>query len=397
MFMMTRTAFLLLLSGWKRFFAVICLIALLSLTAGLLGTSVLYSDGVPEPIGIAVVNLDNSLESRLMLSVLLEQDMGALLQIAVMNEWQAHTALMEGEVSAVFTLPEGFMRSVMSGQNHPIQAVYNPATPMRSALVQNMADSMLELLRISQIGVYTALEYSANYAPEFYDEVFQRINMRYITLAASSGTMFHQNEISATGALPPITHYLVHALIFLYTLSLMIIIPLIRESFPREVKIQLRQLGFSKMRIAAGWTLALWLWLMLGMVPLTVLYFAAAQMFALPIWAAGLIAVPIVALYLAALAALLGLMPISPLASGATLCLYASGSLAISGGVLPLSFLPMGIGRIAQIFPSYHAARLLGNSLHGEILMGAVLAVLLTGFVLVLCQAAAIYFKGGRP
>ncbi|MCL2068706.1 MAG: ABC transporter permease [Oscillospiraceae bacterium] len=392
----TRTAFLLLSAGWKHFFAVICLIALLSLTAGLLGVYALRFDSGAEPLGVAVVNLDGSLESRLLISAL--PDGGAddeLLQIHHVSEAQADIMLADGSVSAVFTLPEGFMRAVISGENNPIQAVYNPATPVRSNLLRVMADSLLGLLRTSQTGVYTALNYTAENSPMHYTDVFGRVNMRYLGIAAANTAAFRRIEITATGEVPPLAHYLSSALIFFYTLSLMILIPLVRSGFPDEILRRIRLMGRGSISTAAPWILSLWIWLMLSTLPLLGAYLLAARIFPVTALASSIlppviISLTVICFYLAALAAFLSFLPVSPIVCGWVLCVFAAASLWFSGGVLPLSFLPEGYRAIAGYLPAYHAGRLLGGTLHGELFRGAVRDLLIAGGVLSVCCAAAV-------
>lgn len=363
-----RTAIRLLASRWRRMVSLLCLIALLSLTAGLLGSSLLYGDAPIDALEIAVVNQDGSAESRLAYSLLSGAFEDTLINMRVLGEKQALRLLEQGKVNAVFYIPEGFVQSIISGQNEPLRIAFNRFTPVKSSLIRLFADTYLGQLRSSQLGIYAALDYTRAHAPQEYDQVLRGINTRYITLAISLSRLEEETVLSATGRASPFVHYTASALVLLLMLGCALFAPTIQNNFGAPTLSGLRRLGVPPLKTAGGWALAWWAWFL----PLGVLCAAAlavggsamGESISLLIIAG----VAVVCLWLGALGSACSFVCRSSTGATALLCVYGTLSYLLAGGALPLSFFPGWLQNAAMVFPSYWAVELLEGAAMGELL-----------------------------
>lgn len=146
---------------------------------------------------------------------LLERYMGGMEDIArycrfrAMEEDAARAALASGEVTAVLSLPEGFIRGVMDGTNPDLLLIAAADRPLESLLLLWLGQSAADILSAFQGGVYAVLELYDQAPPPGLsrDQAILDINLRYIALALDRGSFFRGEEVPVTGALPIPLHY----------------------------------------------------------------------------------------------------------------------------------------------------------------------------------------------
>ena len=384
------TALKLLFCEYRRFTAIIMLIALLSVAAGLLGAGLLSQRSPLEPLSIAIVDDDNSLQSRMALSVAMGAVKNDMLTIQKTTQTRAARMLEAGELNAAFILPKGFIQSVLDGENSPIEAVYNPATPLSSMFIKTAAESALGLLRVSQSGIYTALAYTATHNPEAYSLVYSRINNRFISLATVHSSSFSMREVSATGDIPPAAYYIIHAVMFLHLISLPLLCAPMRRACKPAIMQGLRGLGRGGGRVVVSWVGAYTICLLPCSLLIAAVWYFAADKIGLPVNVSALACLPLFAALVAALCCLFALLFKSEVSGGAVACLLASVLLFVSGGVVPLSFLPEGLAQLAVVSPQYWACRLLGGALGGGLDTTALCVLLgVLALLLLLCAVCA--------
>ena len=390
------TALKLLSCEYKRFSVVISLIALLSIAAGLLGSAILHTPATFEPVAVATVDNDNTMESFLAWSVLSSVSNEQTLKFYKTTLDRANTMLAAGELNAVFIFPEGFTQSVLNGQNMPVQALYNPATPLSTALITTVANNGLALLQAAQSGVYASLYYTSSFAPEKYNDVFSRINTRLIRTALASNSMFARREVSATGETGATAYYLIHMLIFLHVLSMPLLCYPMRRACRPAILQSLKQLGHCGTYTVMPWLAAYTLF----MLPCLILIFAAwalvASPLSLPVNVAMLYCLPIIALLLGTFVCLFALLFKHEISAGVSSCGLAAVSLLLSGGIIPLSYLPDYAVPLAKLMPQWWVCRMLGHAANG--IFDPLAFMVLLGFVLLLlliCILCANY--KGKP
>ena len=384
----------LLVCEYRRFTAVVLLVALLSAAAGLLGAALLYSDAPVDLITVAVVDNDNSLESRLALSVISSAGKGELLRLQRMGFGRAERMLNNGELNAVFVLPKGFVQSVFNGENLSVQAIYNPATPLSSMLVKITADSTLALLQAAQSGIYTALRYTEEHIPESYPTVYTRINARFIRAASAHSSTFYRREVYATGDVGATAYYLIHILIFLHLLSLPVLCSPMHRACNPAVLQSLHRLGRNGFYTAVPWALSYSLCLLPCLAIIPAIWLLAAGPLGLSISPMVLFCLPVLALLLGALSCLFALFFKHIVSSAFCSCLLACVSLLLSGGVIPLSYMPEPVSALARLIPQWRVYRMISCALNGIFDLVAFVALLGLIALLLLCIAVCAELRG---
>ena len=131
---------------------------------------------------------------------------------------EAERLLSRGEVSAVLWLPEGFIGSILSGENRA-PGVETPAgRPLEAALVRWLAASAADMLTTAQAGIYAVLNwYDSLPAPPIdRDRAVLEINMRYLQYVFSRDGLFAEESLSAAGQLNLGDHYTLGSLLCLF-------------------------------------------------------------------------------------------------------------------------------------------------------------------------------------
>ena len=136
-------------------FPIVLIGLLLGLVVGLL---------VPDaqsPIRVALVDEDDTKESRLFTGLLKETAMGgSYIQIIELSREQAQQLMVQNEISTYFSFPEGFTADLYEGESVTIPIVGNPARPTESFLVKELVESMARYIGAAQANILTIYDYA---------------------------------------------------------------------------------------------------------------------------------------------------------------------------------------------------------------------------------------------
>jgi len=197
---------------------------------------------------------------------------------------------------------------------------------------------------ISQSGIYATLDYAYEQGMDWNEIVNQLvipINIEYMKALLAYDDYFDKTTLSATDSIPQIEYYLNSALIFLMYIFLVTLIGAIYTAPP--VLRRWRMCGTPLIKVMLVKWIALWLLILLFLAPLFPFY--GASVFSIAVLLSGL-----------------GLMSAQLFkgeqASGVFLFTFAVVTLFISGGALPLAFLPEVFGHISRFTPNYWFIRI---------------------------------------
>ncbi|MCL2578564.1 MAG: ABC transporter permease [Oscillospiraceae bacterium] len=354
----------------KRIVVFVCLTALLSVIAGLLGSFLLYGEGAVPPIGVALVDEDNSFESRMLTGYL--TDMGQerrLIDFFEADRAGGQALLERGQVSAVILIPQEFMAGVMDGRNQPFTVTLDSASPMRAAFIRTFVGVYADMLRTGQQGVYTALDAARQYGDErATQEMFRLSNMRFLTAMLNRGSMMETETVTATGAVSAADHYTASAFVFLMLLGASLFLDVWGKACGRPIVLRLSALGAWPVKSGLGYLAG-------AMLPfgaaclLLFLISAAANLvfdlglgFSVPLLAGLLMTVLVCGGFMLASAWLFGEGP----GGGIFVFLYGLAGLFLSGGVLPPAYLAPAALALGRLTPHYHLSGLLSHGLSGQ-------------------------------
>ena len=372
-----------------------CLIALLATAAGLLGNFFLSEANIAGPVHIAIVDLDDSFETRMILSVITEQsdDYAEMLRFADKTPSGANEALQNGYISAIITLPENFGWSVLSGENLPFVVTYNAERPLSASLIRVVANAFADMLRTSQMGVYVTLNYALeqDLSREDFDMVFMGVNMRFLGFVLGRDEMF-VTQLQSVTVIPIWQSYFIAAYIALMICAALVMTDAVRRNFSKHCLVSLRNRGISVHTVFAACVFAYFLlfavlnaafWLLVTSLP------SIADVMQFPINVSFLASVVAISLSLAAFAAMLTFVFDNAFSAGAFASLFAVVSLFLSGGIIPVIYFSDGLRVLSNFVWSTWGSELLAAAILDEsiffqaamcLLFGWIFAVLGTAF-----------------
>ena len=357
----------------RRILIFVCLTALLSILAGLLG--IYYGEGAVEPIGVALVDADDSFESRMLTGYLLEmEEYRRLLTFRQTDLAGGQADLRAGEVSAVIVIPAGFMAGVMEGSNAPFLVTLDSASPMRAALIRTFAGVYADMLRTGQQGVYIALDAAREQgSAEQRGEMFRQANLRFLAAMLNRESLREVETVTPTGQVGVATHYAAAAFVFLILLGASLFLDVWGRALSRPILLRLSALGAGGPKAGlcflAGASLPFGLAALLLFLLAVAAHLAFGPWFALslPLLAALALIVLSAGAFLVAVTRLFGEGP----AGGVFVFLYGLAGLFLSGGILPPAYLAPGFALAGRFIPHSHLTALLSYGLGGSLNAGA--------------------------
>ena len=356
-----------------RLFAFAFFLLVIVILASIVGSYILTTGDATPTIQVAIVDQDNSFETSLIMSSIANaEEYQGFIYFTQMNESQATVALAGGYKTAVITFPPYFGHAMTTGGNIPFEISYNVNQPLASAMVRIIADSFADMLRSSQIGVYTTLNYAwdavanANITLPEYDAIFWQINLQFLNFVLTRHTLFAQEEVYATN-MPLALHYFFSAYIFLMMCSFFVLSDLVAKNFTRHNIVSLKGRGVGEWQVFVGSGLAYFVVLFLiSWVGLISSWFWAGQ-FLLDnfgeSWVPFQLVTPLalVCFGTSVFGVMVTFLFKSDVSRGLFVSVFAIVSLFLSGGIVPFVFLPAEVQSIATFVPSYWALRMFEN------------------------------------
>ena len=261
--------------------------------------------------------------------------------------------------TAVITIPEGFIESVMNGTNLSPGVEVNISSPMEASFARQMAYVGAKYLSSAQLGIYTVLnqaQYGAEMSAQAYQQLLLGVNLEFMRLFLDRLTLIEEHLLSATGALGLKGYYIVSICVmlvfmyaFLYTPAVLVLFSFSRSC--RRCPGSARALFFSSLVSCALLELAL----------LLPLYLAVKRYFSFALSPSHLAALGLLSLLFASFVLLCALLTLEVKAAAALGIFLSLGMGVISGGFLPLELMPQVLRKIAPWTVHYQGAALMGG------------------------------------
>ena len=374
--------------------ALLLLMLSVSFIAGIAGTLFLTDGILAGPISIGLVDLDDSVESRMIVSAIVDEpDYIDLVEFAILTPEEAQVVLDNGEFTAIITLPEGFAHGMQTGHNIPFSVTLNDERPLANALVQIAVDSFADMLRSSQIGVYVTLNFAnARDIPRAeFDRVLMAVNMRFIGLVMNRSEVFIHDNQSVTGGLVIWQAYLIAMYSALMLCVSFALTGAMRQIFNKFSILKLKHRGVSplKLFLACFTTIFLlffvinsgvWLWL-----------------FEFNININTTLATIVSAAGFAAFAAMITFVFTSTFAAGSFSAVFAGISLFFSGGIIPIDFFGDELRMISDVVFNTWVVRMISAALVGESIILPMIVCICFAFVFAAIGCFAAFRKAMVP
>ncbi|MCM1040450.1 MAG: ABC transporter permease [Ruminococcus sp.] len=172
-----------------------------------------------------------------------------------MSKEEGFAMLQEGKAAALVFLPDGVIEGILSGANVPVQVYFPENAGIESALLKELTDAGVRMLRVAQAQIYgiydTAREYEALEELSVLEAGIDKYNLSF---ALERLALFGTQEVSATGALSFAEYGVSSGFIFFLLLLGMACYPMM-QPYPEVVRRQLVREGVS----CAGQCFGKWL------------------------------------------------------------------------------------------------------------------------------------------
>ena len=332
----------------------LCLLCVFLVLAGLVGLGFALRPQTEYPRAVvAVVNRDQNPLSQQAMEWLAQagpvQGLEGILELRFLDQEPEPGS----GYTAVVTVPDGFLESVLNGSNLSPKLQVDVGSPLEALWVERIAEAGASWLTNAQLGVYTVQEqigYGRGMDARQYDILLAGINMAYLRAFFDRLDPLEIKELSASGGLSLPAYYLLAAAVVLLFAYGFLFQPACRDLW-----------AFSRScgrRISLFFAAAAHVYLLT--LVLCILITAAAR---------GLLALQVASWpHLLLLALLVGggvclaavlFRAYAPCAAACILCALGMG--ACGGGFLPLALMPVGFERLAPLLPFWQGLRLLGQ------------------------------------
>lgn len=126
----------------------------------LIGMSVLQDDNRMDSFKVAIVNNDPTLETRLVIQQLTENDdFNKIMKTKQVDEEKAGKLLEENEIAAMIIIPKGFSHDATNGINTPVTVIGNEQQPLQAQMVKYVMDSAANYTSAAQSGINTVNDF----------------------------------------------------------------------------------------------------------------------------------------------------------------------------------------------------------------------------------------------
>jgi ABC-2 type transport system permease protein len=343
---------------------------LMILLVGYAAVPLLRSHSLVEQFSVALVNQDNSLETRTMINHLeSSEELSGLFLMEKVDYAEAMDLLTRNRVAAVIVIPPGFGESIAMGKNRPLELTGNQRRPLQSSLVRVVLQSAADLVTAAQSGVNTVYYYlrQAHVSGAELDRSLNQSIMSFMLSSLGRTRVLQTVHVSSLANLSPLEYYSVSfALLFLMLTGMISLKSTVTESEDGVVRRLLAQ-GVRPLQVVSArfFSLTLVLAVQFSLLLLLLVFFVdgyfRGQLFHLVLASA------------AAVAAAAGLLLLLACCTSNVTALNMLGFTLIAGmaitggGIVPLAYLPEWLRPLQQLSFNKWAAQGLYQALFGTV------------------------------
>jgi len=350
----------------------VLLLGILGLTA-FGAAKLLYRDAPAVQITIAVIEKEkNPLTDLLLNYVQGMESISELCRFLIVPEEEGFSILQEGRAAAALVLPEGMVEGIMDGSNVPVQVYFPENAGVESALLKELTDAGVQMLRVAQAEIYGIYDTAKAYgALERLSVLEMDIDKDNLAFALDRLALFRMQEVSATGDLSVLQYGIASGAVFFLLLLGMACYP-VMQPYPVVLQKQLIREGIGAGRQCFG----KWLCGACGM-GISCLFFRLVVKGALTAagygaWMPKAGAVRTGTGLLILLCASAFIFLVFQFAGNGTTAILLLFFLSVvmqyfAGGFLPSIFLPEGVQKVASFLPVTYLIDAAGSSYAGTV------------------------------
>lgn len=310
------------------------------------------------------------------------------LNFHMLEEEEAREALLAGELTAYLVVPEGFVDSVVRGENYSIKYyAANGEAGIGTMLMHELAMIISELITKSQSGIYGMQSLCKEYGyHDIYWEATNEINLQYIDLLLDRPQLFEVEILGVSKQLSTTGYYICGFTVLFLMIFGINGCPIFVRKDLSLTKILATNGVNAFLQVGIEWVAYLGL-VLSSMLSVFALLGAACEQLevSVPEWRSvdfervfsfGVALIPVI-LMLTAMALLMHELADNIIVGMLLQFLVALGMGYVSGCFYPSSFFPQGIQILGEVLPSGVAVQYASQMMREEAEAGTVLGVIL--------------------
>ncbi len=340
---------------------------ILCLGIGVVGSHVLYSQKNVQTFTLAIVDLEDSEWTKMIIDTVNQMEsITKLCDIQVLPKEKAKKQLDKGEVTAIITIPPQFVEDVMKGKNTPLTIEKKDGTLLESIVADELVSAAAKLLSAAQAGIYTTLdayEMLGSDGGAKYEKLMQEINIIFTKEMLGRHNLFEVKEVVATKNMAPLQHYILSGFIAMMLLGLMLVMEVI-EPFNRQemlmrysvAKVKAEKLILSKIISLSLFNVGVG-GIILGSVAILSKLSGLEIEWSLSLQ--GIMGILLCAVSLASVSMIIGMLLKGKDAYSLFIFMIAATMTFLSGGIIPVAYLPQAISKLKLFTYNAYALELL--------------------------------------
>lgn len=198
-----------------------------------------------EKIDLALVNLDNSRITKMIIQHFLnDEGVEKFVNVLQVDEQEAEQLLNENRVSSIVIIPKGFSADLSVGVNTPVTVIGNQKLPLQATIIKLLMESGANMVTASQSGINTIYSYMQRIETpaEELNDIFQDSVMKFSLYSLGRNEIWVKQTSSPYGDLTMAQYYLVNmGILFVFLMSLLGV----KISTNESVRLEKRLLTFG--------------------------------------------------------------------------------------------------------------------------------------------------------
>ena len=171
------------------------------------------STGEKFPVGV-IMEDDSKIATTVKDALLGMKEVSNNIDIHFTTKEEAITMLEDGSIIAAIHIPKDTAHNIINGTNTPMNIIFPEDSGFEAIIIKELADSATTMLSSAQAGIYSIYDFYEDMdADDHIDDALLRMNLRYITIAATGNHVFERTVVTATGSVPLMTYYICGALV----------------------------------------------------------------------------------------------------------------------------------------------------------------------------------------
>lgn len=200
-----------------------------------------------DTLNVGVVNLDDSEETDILVSALLEaSELGAEFSMVEYGETEAQKAIEDDHVVSYIKFPDQFYEDMMAGQSSELEVVGNPDRQLESYMVSEVIDIVVGYIRTSQANILTINYFAKEFGMDMNDrhELLFQSFADYFIQVLSSSTMMDDYEVAQNSSHGEV-YYIVNGMFIIITLWVLMINIMLTRDVNTRIEERMKLLGVT--------------------------------------------------------------------------------------------------------------------------------------------------------